>query len=291
MTKDICCLGHITRDVIITPEHTVNMAGGTAFYFGYAMSRLGGDVAFSLLTKIGRDDMHVVDDMRRAGIDVDARQSRQTVVFENKYGEDSNQRTQRVLATADPFTLTDIEGLSARHFHIGSLLATDFPVEVVQALAARGSVSIDAQGYLREVRSQHVHTTPWRDKESYLRCATVLQMDENEIMATAGTDEADEAASRLAAMGVREVIITLGSHGSMIYADGRRHDIPAYKPRQTVDTTGCGDTYSAGYLYARAAGAGIDEAGRFAAAMCSLKIERTGPFGGTIDDIRLRMGS
>ena len=30
--KDICCIGHITKDKIITPRQTVYMAGGTSFY-------------------------------------------------------------------------------------------------------------------------------------------------------------------------------------------------------------------------------------------------------------------
>lgn len=36
-----------------------------------------------------------------------------------------------------------------------------------------------------------------------------------------------------------------------------------------------------GYLYQRAKGASIEEAGRFAAAMSTLKIEASGPFSGT----------
>ena len=62
--------------------------------------------------------------------------------------------------------------------------------------------------------------------------------------------------------------------------------MPAYKPREVVDATGCGDTYSTGYLYMRLQGAAPDEAGRFAAAMCTLKLEHTGPFDGTMADIR-----
>lgn len=46
-----------------------------------------------------------------------------------------------------------------------------------------------------------------------------------------------------------------------------------------------GDTYMTGYLYKRAKGAGIEEAGRFAAAMSTLKIECLGPFKGTKEDI------
>jgi sugar/nucleoside kinase (ribokinase family) len=52
-----------------------------------------------------------------------------------------------------------------------------------------------------------------------------------------------------------------------------------------VNATGCGDTYMTGYLYHRAKGAGIEDAGHFAAAMATLKIQGLGPFEGTKDDI------
>ena len=85
--------------------------------------------------------------------------------------------------------------------------------------------------------------------------------------------------------GVREVIITLGGGGSVIYAEGQFYETPAYPPTKLVDATGCGDTYSAGYLYARAKGMSYFESGQFAAAMCTLKLEHTGPFAHSIDDV------
>ena len=33
MMKDICCIGHVTKDKIVTPNRTVYMAGGTSYYF------------------------------------------------------------------------------------------------------------------------------------------------------------------------------------------------------------------------------------------------------------------
>ena len=48
--KDICCIGHLTRDKIITPESTVYMAGGTSFYFANALNRLPQEVSFQLVT-------------------------------------------------------------------------------------------------------------------------------------------------------------------------------------------------------------------------------------------------
>ena len=41
--KDICCIGHITKDKIVTPNRTVYMAGGTSFYFSYAINQLPKD--------------------------------------------------------------------------------------------------------------------------------------------------------------------------------------------------------------------------------------------------------
>jgi sugar/nucleoside kinase (ribokinase family) len=41
----------------------------------------------------------------------------------------------------------------------------------------------------------------------------------------------------------------------------------------------------AGYLYKRAKGADIQQAGEFAAAMAGLKIEASGPFSGTEEDV------
>jgi sugar/nucleoside kinase (ribokinase family) len=41
----------------------------------------------------------------------------------------------------------------------------------------------------------------------------------------------------------------------------------------------------AGYLYQRVKGTGIEQAGNFAAAMAGLKIETSGPFTGTEDEV------
>ena len=94
-----------------------------------------------------------------------------------------------------------------------------------------------------------------------------------------------EAARRLADWGCNEVCITDGSYGSLIYAEGEFFEIPAYTPTRVVDVTGCGDTYSTGYLYKRIQGAGYDESGRFAAAMSTLKLQSTGPFSQTEADV------
>lgn len=262
------------------------MPGGTSFYFSHAISRLPRSVDFQLVTAVGKNEMDSVLKIKELGIDVEAFESRQTVFFENKYGENTDDRTQRVLAKADPFTVEQLRSLDAKVFHLGSLLNDDFPPEAVEYLSTKGKVSIDVQGYLREVRGEQVVPIDWKDKHRVLRHTDTLKLNEHEMKVVTGMNSPHDAALLISGWGVSEVVITLGGAGSLIYAEGQFHEIPAYRPKRLVDATGCGDTYSAGYLYCRSLGAGYDEAGRFAAAMCTLKLEHNGPFDRTIDEIR-----
>lgn len=283
--KDICCIGHITKDKIVTPHRVVYMAGGTSFYFAYAINQLPKDVSFSLVTSMDPTETEPAEKMRQAGIDVTLNASRNTVFFENIYGENQNERKQRVLAKADPFTIQQLEHVDAKVYHLGSLLSDDFSNEVVEYLAKKGKVSIDVQGYLREVRDEKVYPIDWKDKLKVLKNTYYLKVNEIEMETITGLKDAHEAAKLLHSWGVTEVIITLGSEGSLIYVDDTFYEIPAYAPHEVVDATGCGDTYSAGYLYQRTLGATPTEAGKFAAAMCTIKLEHNGPFNRSIDDI------
>ena len=112
-----------------------------------------------------------------------------------------------------------------------------------------------------------------------------VKADVAELQALTGLKDTAQGAELLADWGVKEVVITNGSGGSVIYSDGTSYTIPAWRPRTVVDATGCGDTYMAGYLYRRVKGDTIQHSGEFAAAMASLKMERPGPFTGTEEDV------
>ena len=287
--KQILCIGHITHDRIITPQtpEGVDCAGGTAFYVAWAMQHLPHDVSFGVITAVGSDLKHEVDKLLHNGTDIVDLGSDTSVFFENAYGENMNNRRQRVLSKAAPFTVAQLQQAEAEVFHLGTLLHDDFSPEVVEYLATKGRVCVDVQGYLREVRGQKVYAVEWRDKLRVLRCTDILKVNEHEVdVLTDGERDLHRAARLISSWGVREVLITLGSYGSVIYDGQRFYDIPSYAPRQVVDATGCGDTYAAGYLYARAKGADCDEAGRLAAAMCTLKLQHTGPFDANIDEVR-----
>ncbi len=281
---DLCCIGHITLDKIVTPKNTVHMAGGTAFYFSHAIKHFN-DIDYSLITALAESEMKEVDKLRSEGIDVAVMPSKHSVYFENIYGENQDNRTQRVLAKADPFTVDYLKDIQAKIIHLGSLLADDFSLDVVKYMAEKGLVSADSQGYLREVHDTRVYPIDWTNKLEALQYIHFLKVNEHEMEVLTGFSDPQTAAHQLYEWGVKEVLVTLGSMGSLIFDGFDFYRIPAYKPTQVVDATGCGDTYTIGYLYQRVLGTDIATAGRFAAAMSTLKIEKSGPFSGTEEDV------
>lgn len=281
---DICCVGHITKDKIVTPEHTLFMAGGTAFYFSHAIRHFR-DIRYSLHTIVGESEQEAVYNLRSAGIEVSARMCRNSVYFENIYEENSDKRKQHVLSKADPFDAKTLLEINARIVHLGPLLADDFPLEAVKAIAKKQPLSIDAQGFLREVRGIGVYPVDWREKEHILKDVHFLKANEQELRALTGTGDIMYGIKKLGEWGVKEIIVTLGHDGSIILDGKNYYKIPAYRPRKTVDATGCGDTYMAGYLYSRLKNKSVTESGNCAAAMATLKIEHSGPFSGGLDDI------
>jgi adenosine kinase len=75
---------------------------------------------------------------------------------------------------------------------------------------------------------------------------------------------------------VDALVVTKGAGGSVIFADGGRHDIPGVAPTGVVDPTGCGDAYRAGLLYGIASGFDWPTTGRLASVMGAIKVASRG---------------
>ena len=154
--------------------------------------------------------MSTVDELRGEGIDVEVIPSRRTVYFENKYGENTDDRTQRVLAKADPFTNEKLQNIKARIFHLGTLTADDFSLDVIKELSARGLVSVDVQGYLRRINGEQVVPVDYEEKREAMKYISILKANEMEMEVLTDTADPKKAARILASWGCPEVILTLG---------------------------------------------------------------------------------
>jgi adenosine kinase len=75
---------------------------------------------------------------------------------------------------------------------------------------------------------------------------------------------------------VDALVVTRGAEGSRIHLRSEALDIPAVKPAELIDPTGCGDAYRAGLLYGIANGWDWRKTGRLASVLGSLKIAARG---------------
>ncbi|HTK83469.1 MAG TPA: adenosine kinase [Patescibacteria group bacterium] len=103
----------------------------------------------------------------------------------------------------------------------------------------------------------------------------ILFGNEKELKALTLKEDFDDAARDIGSK-CAVAIITRGSKGAVIVADGVQHVIAPVKPRALVDTTGAGDAFAAGVLYGLAEGRSYDEAGHLGAMAASHTISHTG---------------
>ena len=78
------------------------------------------------------------------------------------------------------------------------------------------------------------------------------------------------------ALGKKALVCTLGAKGSLVFENGRRHEIPSVAPDAVVDPTGCGDAYRAGLLYGMVRGWDWPTCARLGSVMGAIKIAQRG---------------
>ena len=84
-----------------------------------------------------------------------------------------------------------------------------------------------------------------------------------------------ELAQRLQSMGVGNLIVTRGGHGALVLSADGVQEIPGVSV-EVVDTTGAGDSFDAGFVYAFLNGWSLERALRLACACGSLSTRAAG---------------
>jgi sugar/nucleoside kinase (ribokinase family) len=285
---DICVIGHITKDIIRNKHGETIIPGGVPYYCLMALNHFR--LNNCLVTKIATRDRYLLDDLNPQHLFISCQDSKNTTIFENNYPEDDTDiRIQKVNQIADPFTSEDIPNITSKIYHLGPLTQEDISLEILQYLSIQGKISLDIQGFLRQIKNGKVKRIDWAEKKEGLTYVNFLKADEIEAQILSGEEDVKKAAIALSHYGIDEIVITRGSQGSLIYAQEQFYAIPSFPPKKLVDATGCGDTYMAGYLYKRLKHFNIDESGRFAAAIASLKLGQSGAFQGSEEEIQAHL--
>ncbi len=236
--------------------------GGCPFYAARALRTLGAPAM--IVAKCAAPDRQLLlPPLIRLGVPVVWQDSSASAAFSFSY--ESERRTMTVEAIADPWTPDQLVGplKDVRWVHVAPLVRSDFPAETLAALARGRRVSLDGQGLVRPARIGPLTLDADYDA-ALLRSVSILKISEEE--AELLVDGYDERA--LARLGVREVVVTLGSQGCIVFADGVAELVRAHAVHAR-DPTGAGDSFATAYLAARSSGAAPTAAARRAAALVS----------------------
>jgi sugar/nucleoside kinase (ribokinase family) len=242
--------------------------GGAPFYAARALRLLGHPAVVA--TKGGRERSAV--GLQALGVPVVHRPADRTIAFRIDY--DGEKRRLVLEESGEVFTREDVRGwlapalVGADWIHAGALTRADFPVETLAALRRGRRLSFDGQGLVRPARKGEVVLDADYDPE-VLRHVDMLKLGEEEVDALGLRLEERS----LRSLGVPEVVVTLGSRGAVVYADGLAEYLPT-RPLADVDPTGAGDEFIAAYLSYRRHGHGPPSAGRCANEAVRALLER-----------------
>lgn len=273
---DIMMLGHFAKDRVVVDGDGETVSGGAVYYGSVALRHLGVDVV--VVTRLHPDDFPRLDELKAAGVHVFASPAPQTSGIENIYDSaDMERRITHPLGFAGAFDAADLPDLTARIYAIVPIMAGEVDLTLLQAVAERGPVALDVQGFVRVRQGQDLVFRPWTQMEDGLSHVTYLKVDRAEAELLTGCTDMAAAARRLAGYGPQEIVVTESS-GVTVYAGGQIHTTP-FTPRSLAGRTGRGDTCFATYLGKRLSTTPA-EACRWAGAVTTLKQEQPGPWNG-----------
>lgn len=107
----------------------------------------------------------------------------------------------------------------------------------------------------------------------------VLFVGDDELHIVTDEQRLEDAVGKLAAGGIREVVVKQGSAGAVGLADGELCRVPA-QAVTLIDVVGAGDSFVAGYLAARAEGLAVAERLRWGTITAALTIGSWGDWEG-----------
>ena len=254
-------------------------AGGTAV----TLSKLGaramcagalgddplGDTLVALLQRHGVDTTHLV---RRAGV--------QTSASVLPIRPDGSRPALHVIGANAAWTEDDVPWDAvdqATHVHAGApeITGPELSARVLERARAAGAVtSADL------LADGNPDVLAW--VAPALAHVDHLLINDDQATGLAGLDDVAEACAALREQGPAVVVATCGADGAVLASADGVERVPAV-PVEVVDTSGCGDAFSAGYLRGLALGQSLSEAASLGCATASQVAAGLGSDAGEFD--------
>ncbi|MET6996980.1 ribokinase [Chitinophaga defluvii] len=286
--KKIIVVGSTNMDMVVKTSHIPvpgeTVLGGSFFMNpggkganqAVAVARLGGEVSF--ISKVGNDifgkqssQLFEEEGISTRYLLADAGEpSGVALITVDAHGENSIVVASGANANLLP---KDLEAALNEIAGAGILLMQlEIPMETVH-FAAKYAASLGIKVILNPAPMntltpellQHVHIITPNSKEAEMLSGIPV----NSIA------DARKAATLIAGMGVKNVVITMGAQGALILEDGRFEEVPA-RPVEAVDTTAAGDVFNGALAVALSEGKTLAEAVQFACQAAAISVTRLG---------------
>jgi sugar/nucleoside kinase (ribokinase family) len=296
---DVLVVGEINPDIIVADPNPVPIFGQTermvdairmtvgssSAIFACAAARLGLRVAFFGVVGDDLFGRFMLDSLTERGVDITACEvvtdlpTGATIVFTR--GQD-----RAMLTAAGAIGAIDIQAIpielveKARHVHVGSFFLQKATTDRLPAFFA----SIRSRGLTTSFDPNWDPTERWDGSvHEMLVVSDLFFPNGHEVRLIAGIEDAEGAARTLvnaASAGRSEggptVVVKLGEDGAFACRAGEPlHRVRAMR-LESVDTTGAGDAFDAGFLAAWLDGQGLRECLRWGAASGALSTRALG---------------
>lgn len=284
---DIVFIGQLGMGTIIPFRGSpFTEPGGPALFASIGASCLGKRIA--TVTRISESDEYPLEPLKSAGIDVfvlPGEIGQYRIVFPTA---NFDQRQGFVKGGGD-FLISDIPPFEPCLVHLCCMSGPGLKLELLRALRGRGfRLSVDMQSFVLQADDETglLHFKDVPDKKEILAMADFVKLDAMEAQALTGADVLQDQADILEGWGSCETVIT-SSEGAQARSKGKTTFVK-FTNRSTRGRMGRGDTLIGSYL-ARRLDHSVEDSLRFAATLTSIKMESTGPFRGSLDDVLERM--
>lgn len=286
----ILVVGSANTDMVISAEHFpqpgetmmghsfMTNHGGKGANQVVAAARLEGDTAF--IGKVGDDQFghSTIEMMKQEGIDVTGltvtseQPSGVALITTVASGENSIIIDSGANGVLSPADIQAAEGLFENAGIV--LLQLETPVDTVTEAAALGK----KHGAYVVLNPAPAPKEPL--PEALLKNVDLLIPNETEAgyisgVNISGDEDIPAAMTEIQKLGVKDVIITVGSRGVCARINGEVVNVPAFKVK-AVDTTAAGDTFCGALCVALANGKPLVEAIRFGCKASSISVTRRG---------------
>ena len=277
---DLAVVGHLCIDYIsINGSKPRRALGGPPTYTSLAAKALG--LKTAIISKVGEDfPKEYLSFLAEKGVNLSwlkIIKGAESTKFLLEYY--CGERKLKLLGLAPKIMEEDVPRnvkFSASHV---SPVAGEIGFRAIRKLRSQSRImTLDAQGFVRSFNNHgYVNLVPWCDFR-ILGLVDVFKASLEEIRLIAASKSLEDTIKHIHGLGVKVVIVTMGSNGSLISnTDNGAYFIPTYKQVNVVDSTGAGDAYMAGFLQAYIRGENIAWCGCMGASTSSFILENFGP--------------